>query len=90
MDSLKVEDVFIVKVVGYEFKARWGPVLPRMVLLTIPELNADHGFDPVREGADVCQYFGWPLLEILESSTGGGKSLCTGCILLRNMQQNGY
>ncbi|KAK0235497.1 hypothetical protein EDD85DRAFT_1025223, partial [Armillaria nabsnona] len=50
--------------------ARWGPVLPRMVLLTIPELNADHGFDPVRESADVCQYFGWPLLEILDSSIG--------------------
>ncbi|PBK71140.1 hypothetical protein ARMSODRAFT_1083378 [Armillaria solidipes] len=70
MDSLQVEDVFIVKVVGHEFKARWGSVLPRMVPLTIPELNAEHGFDPAREGADVCEYFGWPLLEILDSPTG--------------------
>ncbi|KAK0443637.1 hypothetical protein EV421DRAFT_1804982 [Armillaria borealis] len=70
MDSLQVEDIFIVEVVSHEFKARWGSVLPRMVPLTIPELNAEHGFDPACEGADVCEYFGWPLLEILDSSTG--------------------
>ncbi len=71
MNSLQEEDVFIVKVVGYEFQARWGSVLPRMVPLTIPKLNTEYGFDPAREGADVCECFGWPLLEILDSSTGG-------------------
>ncbi|KAK0227477.1 hypothetical protein EDD85DRAFT_940287 [Armillaria nabsnona] len=41
-----------------------------MVHLIIPELNAEHGFDLARDSADVCEYLGWPLLEILDSSTG--------------------
>ncbi len=71
MDSLKEEDIFTVGVGGYEVQTQWGPLLQHMVRSTIPELNAEHGFDPARDGADVCEYFGWPLLEILDPSTGG-------------------
>ncbi|KAK0421729.1 hypothetical protein EV421DRAFT_1960944 [Armillaria borealis] len=70
MDSLKEEDIFTVKVRGYELQTQWGPLLKHMVRSTIPELNAEHGFDPARDGADVCEYFGWSLLEIRDSSTG--------------------
>ncbi|KAG7441363.1 uncharacterized protein BT62DRAFT_937125 [Guyanagaster necrorhizus] len=44
--------------------------LHKTVVLTIPKLNAEYGFDPGREGADVCEHFGWPLLQILDPSTG--------------------
>ncbi|PBK71087.1 hypothetical protein ARMSODRAFT_63121 [Armillaria solidipes] len=72
MDSLEEEDVFTVKVSGRESHAQWGWILRHMVNMSIPELNAEHGFDPAREGADVCNHFGWPLLELFDSSTGGG------------------
>ncbi len=72
MNSLEEEDIFTIKVISSEFHARWGRLLDPTVHLTgIPELNAEHGFDPARNGADVCEYFGWPLVEILNSSTGG-------------------
>ncbi len=73
MDSLEEEDIFTVKVSGCESQTRWGGGMleDRAHLTGIPELNAEHGFDPVRDGADVCEYFGWPLLEIRDSSTGG-------------------
>ncbi|SJL12536.1 uncharacterized protein ARMOST_15964 [Armillaria ostoyae] len=67
LDSLEEEDVLIVKVTGCELQTRWGWLPHHMVHLTIPELNAEHGFDPARDGADVCEYFGWPPLEILDS-----------------------
>ncbi|PBL04534.1 hypothetical protein ARMGADRAFT_1022931 [Armillaria gallica] len=70
ISSVEVEEVFSInlKVSVY------SPVLQptsKTVLTTIPELNANHGFDPVQGGADVCKYFGWPLMEILNGSTGG-------------------
>ncbi len=71
MDSLKEEDIFTIKVGGRERQTQWGPLLEHMVRSTIPELNAEYGFDPARDGADVCEYFGWPLLEIRDSPTGG-------------------
>ncbi len=71
MDSLKEEDIFTVEVQSYELQTRWGWFLDHTVRLTIPELNAEHGFDPARDGADVCEYFGWPLLEIRDSFIGG-------------------
>ncbi|PBL04556.1 hypothetical protein ARMGADRAFT_57233 [Armillaria gallica] len=49
------------------------------MLTTIPELNTDYGFDPTCGGADVCEYFGWPLMEILDVSTGGRK-ICVCCV----------
>ncbi|PBK79197.1 hypothetical protein ARMGADRAFT_1093361 [Armillaria gallica] len=70
MDSLKEEDIFTIKVKGYERRTQWWELLEHMVRPTIPELNAEHGFDPARDGVDVCEYFGWPLLEILDPSTG--------------------
>ncbi|SJL12463.1 uncharacterized protein ARMOST_15890 [Armillaria ostoyae] len=70
MDSLKEEDIFTIRVEGDELQTKWGWLLKHTVRSTIPELNAEHGFDPARDGADVCEYFGWPLLEILDSSTG--------------------
>ncbi|PBK81791.1 hypothetical protein ARMGADRAFT_774801 [Armillaria gallica] len=69
-DLFKEEDIFTVEVQGYELQTRWGWFLDHTVRLTIPELNAEHGFDPARDGADVCDFFGWPLLEIRNSSTG--------------------
>ncbi len=71
MDSLKGEDIFTINVTGYELQTRSWWLLESNVCLTIPELNAEHGFDPARNGADVCEYFGWPLLEFYDSSTGG-------------------
>ncbi|SJL12469.1 uncharacterized protein ARMOST_15896 [Armillaria ostoyae] len=68
MDSLKEEDIFTIRVQGNEVKTLPGWLLK--VHSTIPELNAEHGFDPARDGTDVCEYFGWPLLEILDPSTG--------------------
>ncbi len=70
MDLLEEEDIFTVQVHGYELQTQWG-FERYMVHLTIPELNAEHGFDPACDGVDVCEYFGWPLLEILDPSTGG-------------------
>ncbi|SJL12483.1 uncharacterized protein ARMOST_15910 [Armillaria ostoyae] len=70
MDSLEEEDILAVEVGGYEVQTQWWYPLKHMVRSTIPELNAEHGFDPARDGADVCEYFGWPLLEILDPSTG--------------------
>ncbi|PBK62800.1 hypothetical protein ARMSODRAFT_561382 [Armillaria solidipes] len=32
--------------------------------------NTDYGFDPACGGTDICEYFGWPLMEILNDSTG--------------------
>ncbi|PBK71127.1 hypothetical protein ARMSODRAFT_973602 [Armillaria solidipes] len=69
MDLLLLEDIFTVEVRGFELQTRWE-FERYMVHLTIPELNAEHGFDPACNGADVCEYFGWPLLEILDPSTG--------------------
>ncbi len=71
MDSLKEEDIFTIEVRGYELKRQWGWLRESMVRSTIPELNAEHGFDPAHNGTDVCEYFGWPLLEFLDPSTGG-------------------
>ncbi len=71
MDSLEEEDIFTVKMEGWEEQARWGMFERYMVQMTIPELNAEHGFDPARDGADVCDFFGWPHLEFLDSATGG-------------------
>ncbi|SJL12476.1 uncharacterized protein ARMOST_15903 [Armillaria ostoyae] len=70
MDSLEEEDIFTVKVHGCESQTQWDGFLDHTVRSTLPELNAEHGFDPARDGADVCEYFGWPLLEILDPSTG--------------------
>ncbi|PBK71091.1 hypothetical protein ARMSODRAFT_63365 [Armillaria solidipes] len=70
VDSLKEEDIFTVKVEGCESNAKWWSLLEHMVRSTIPELNAEHGFDPARDGTDVCEYFGWPLFEFRDPSTG--------------------
>ncbi|KAK0458052.1 uncharacterized protein EV420DRAFT_410862 [Desarmillaria tabescens] len=71
MSSVEVEEVFGVKLL--KRGDSWARPVSKTVLTTIPELNADYGFDPARGGADVCEYFGWPLMEILDDSTGGRK-----------------
>ncbi|KAK0457982.1 uncharacterized protein EV420DRAFT_1643336 [Desarmillaria tabescens] len=68
MSLVEVEEVFGVKV--FKEKTSWTPPVSKTVLTTIPELNANYGFDPARGGADVCKYFGWPFVEILDVSTG--------------------
>ncbi len=65
------EDILTIDVTGYEMQTQWGFLPGHVARSTIPELNAEHGFDPARDGTDVCEYFGWPLLEICDSSTGG-------------------
>ncbi|PBK81768.1 hypothetical protein ARMGADRAFT_1090999 [Armillaria gallica] len=70
MDLLKEENIFTIEVRGHASQTQWGDLQESMVRSTIPELNAEHGFDPARDGTDVCEYFGWPLLEIHDSSTG--------------------
>ncbi|KAK0186766.1 hypothetical protein F5146DRAFT_1143161 [Armillaria mellea] len=69
-DLLEENDIATVEVFGREWHTRWGPFELYTMHLTIPELNAEHGFDPACDGTDVCDYFGWPLLEILDPSTG--------------------
>ncbi len=71
MDSLKEEDICTIDVTGRTSQTQWGWLRESMVRKTIPELNAKHGFDPARDGAGVCEYFGWPLFEFLDPSTGG-------------------
>ncbi len=71
IDSLEEEDILTIDVTGYEMQTQWGFLPGHVARSTIPELNAEHGFDPARDGTDVCEYFGWPLLEICDSSTGG-------------------
>ncbi len=77
MSLVEVEELFGVTV------CIWGglgkPCGTQRMLTTVPELNADYGFDPTRGGADVCEYFGWPLMEILDVSTGGRK-ICVRCV----------
>ncbi len=67
---MEEEDIFTIEVCGNERGKSCGQYMAHSHL-NIPELNAKHGFDPARDGADVCEYFGWPLLEILDPSTGG-------------------
>ncbi|KAK0458001.1 uncharacterized protein EV420DRAFT_1643352 [Desarmillaria tabescens] len=68
MSSVEVEDVFGVKLSKWE--KLWVPDVSKTVLTTVPELNTNYGFDPACGGADVCEYFGWPFVEILNISTG--------------------
>ncbi|KAK0466710.1 uncharacterized protein EV420DRAFT_1758651 [Desarmillaria tabescens] len=42
--------------------------IPEKVFSTIVEINTMCGFDPALEGADVCEYFDLPRLEIFEDS----------------------
>ncbi|KAK0227493.1 hypothetical protein EDD85DRAFT_975177 [Armillaria nabsnona] len=70
MDSLKEDDIFTIEVTGYYGWIQWKWFWESMVRSNIPELNAEHGFDPARDGTDVCEYFGWPFIEFLDPSTG--------------------
>ncbi|KAK0444181.1 hypothetical protein EV421DRAFT_1945496 [Armillaria borealis] len=68
ISPVEVEQVFGVKLDVSEYLG----ILPmsKILLTTISELNADYGFDPACGGTDICKYFGWPLMEILNDSTG--------------------
>lgn len=71
MSSFDVEDIFGVEIC---IKGRsWMPPVSKTVLSTVHKLNADYNFDSARGGADVCEYFGWSFMEILDVSTGGRK-----------------
>ncbi len=78
MSSTEVKEVFGVKLPRF-IKGLEMPHLPKMLLTTIPELNAYYGFDPACGGTDICKYFGWPFMEILDVSTGGRK-IWIGCV----------
>ncbi|KAK0471985.1 hypothetical protein IW261DRAFT_820683 [Armillaria novae-zelandiae] len=68
ISSVEVEEIFGVKLFidGYSRE----PFMSKTLLTTVHELNADYTFDTARGGADVCEYFGRPLMEILDVSTG--------------------
>ncbi|KAK0479214.1 hypothetical protein IW261DRAFT_167783 [Armillaria novae-zelandiae] len=68
ISSGEVEEIFGVKlrIDGYS----WYHPMFKTLLTSLPELHADYKFDPVRGGADICEYFGWPFMEILDVSTG--------------------
>ncbi|KAK0444180.1 hypothetical protein EV421DRAFT_1903294 [Armillaria borealis] len=66
ISSVEVEEVFSVYV--DREGCQWKPHMSQTLLTTIPELNTDYGFDPACSGADVCEYFGWPFMEILNVS----------------------
>ena len=80
ISSAEAEEVFGVKVSVDEYWSR--QVMLKTVLTTMHELNTDYGFDPACGGADVCEYFGWPLMEIRDISTGGRK-ICVCCVYNR-------
>lgn len=44
-------------------------LMPKTFLTTVHELNADYNFDPGRGGADICECFRWPLIEVLDVYT---------------------
>ncbi len=46
---------------GYEY------LIPKKQLSTIVELNTMCGFDPALEGADICEYYDLPGMEIFEN-----------------------
>ncbi|KAK0193252.1 hypothetical protein F5146DRAFT_997868 [Armillaria mellea] len=71
ISSVEVEEIFGGMVSIYQC----SQILPasKTVFTIIHKLNANYGFDPARGGADVCEYFGWPLMEIRDISTGGRK-----------------
>ncbi|KAK0193262.1 hypothetical protein F5146DRAFT_1133929 [Armillaria mellea] len=68
LSAVEVEESFGVVVEIKQYSC--GMSLSKTVLTTIHKLNANYGFDPGRGGADVCEYFGWPLMEIWDISTG--------------------
>ncbi len=77
MSLVEVEEVFgvTVHIVGTSEKL----LTAKKMLTTIPELNTNYGFDLTHGGVDVCKYFRWPLMEILDISTGGRK-ICIHCV----------
>ncbi|KAK0214187.1 hypothetical protein IW262DRAFT_1516361 [Armillaria fumosa] len=68
ISSGEVEEIFGVKLLidGHSRK----PFMSKKLVTTTHELNADYKFDPGRGGADICECFGWPLMEVLDVSTG--------------------
>ncbi|PBL04480.1 hypothetical protein ARMGADRAFT_1158260 [Armillaria gallica] len=49
--------------------------MSKTLLTTMPELNTYYGFDPAYGSADICEYFGWSFMEILNVSTGDWESI---------------
>ncbi|KAK0214193.1 hypothetical protein IW262DRAFT_305245 [Armillaria fumosa] len=68
ISSGEVEEIFGVKLFMDGHSRR--QLMSKTLLKSIHELNAEYKFDPGRGGADVCEYFGWPLMEIPDVSTG--------------------
>ncbi len=44
----------------------WVYSLPKKPFSTIVDINTMCGFDPALEGADICEYFDLPRMEIVE------------------------
>ncbi len=80
---------------GFKLTTSWGswPSPCSSVFTAIPELHAQYGFDPARGGTDVCEHYGWPLLELFDTSKPmeleGGQMLVRWMSSLMNKQQKG-
>ncbi|KAK0214198.1 hypothetical protein IW262DRAFT_1516403 [Armillaria fumosa] len=68
ISSGEVEEIFSVRLfmTGHSYKQ----LMSKTLLKTVHDLNANYKFDPGHGGTDICQYFGWPLMEIPDVSTG--------------------
>ncbi len=80
---------------GFKLTTSWEawPSPCSSLFTAIPELNAEYGFDPAKEGTDVCERYGWPLLELFNTSNSmeleGGQMLVQWLSSLMNIQQKG-
>ncbi|KAK0193248.1 hypothetical protein F5146DRAFT_1133906 [Armillaria mellea] len=66
--SVEVEEIFGVRISIQQDS--WMMPVSQTVLTTIHDFNADYSFNPARGGADICEYFRWPLMEIRDICTG--------------------
>ncbi|PBK80324.1 hypothetical protein ARMGADRAFT_1040151 [Armillaria gallica] len=55
---------------GFKLITSWGswPSPCSSVFTAIPELHVECGFNPAKGCTDVCEHYGWPLLELFDTS----------------------
>ncbi|SJL18248.1 uncharacterized protein ARMOST_21828 [Armillaria ostoyae] len=55
---------------GFKLITSWElrPSPCSSLFTAISDLNAEYGFDPARGGTDVCERYGWPVLELFDTS----------------------
>ncbi len=86
----EAEEVF-----GFKLFASWESWSSpsSSVLAAMPKSNPEYGFNPAKGGTDVYKQYGWPLLELFDTSKSieleGGQMLVQLLSSLMNMQQKG-